>query len=244
MTKTYPVVEVFGPTVQGEGPSVGERVWFVRLGGCDYRCSWCDTMYAVTPSEVRKAPKLTVDEIVTALYDNHYERRGIIVLSGGNPVLHELGPLLDALPDARWQVETQGTMFRDWLHHCDLVVVSPKPPSALGEEKALAGIHKAREFVAKLRSTWALKFVAFDDRDLQFALDCRAACVEVLDPHVRFFWRGSWLSAGTTQQGDLVANVVDRYRWLANEHTRRRELGAFKIGLQAHVLAWPGEMGK
>ena len=51
------VVEVFGPTVQGEGPYAGRVCHFLRLGGCDYRCSWCDTPYAVDPAQVRKVPR-------------------------------------------------------------------------------------------------------------------------------------------------------------------------------------------
>src|SRR5438105_206992 len=51
--QTFPVIEVFGPTVQGEGPDAGRPAYFVRFGGCDYRCSWCDSMYAVEPADVR-----------------------------------------------------------------------------------------------------------------------------------------------------------------------------------------------
>ena len=48
--RTHPVIEVFGPTIQGEGAEAGLPTHFVRFGGCDYRCSWCDTMYAVDPA--------------------------------------------------------------------------------------------------------------------------------------------------------------------------------------------------
>ena len=51
---------MFGPTVQGEGPYAGRVCHFLRLGGCDYRCSWCDTPYAVDPVQVRKVPDLGV----------------------------------------------------------------------------------------------------------------------------------------------------------------------------------------
>ena len=49
----YPVIEIFGPTIQGEGSEAGLATHFIRVGGCDYRCSWCDTMYAVDPAAVR-----------------------------------------------------------------------------------------------------------------------------------------------------------------------------------------------
>ena len=44
------ISEIFGPTVQGEGPLIGRPTVFVRTGGCDYRCTWCDTLYAVLPA--------------------------------------------------------------------------------------------------------------------------------------------------------------------------------------------------
>jgi 7-carboxy-7-deazaguanine synthase len=52
-TRTFPVIEIFGPTIQGEGAEAGLSTHFLRVGGCDYRCSWCDTMYAVDPATVR-----------------------------------------------------------------------------------------------------------------------------------------------------------------------------------------------
>ena len=40
-----PVLEVFGPTIQGEGRVIGRKTMFVRTAGCDYRCSWCDSAF-------------------------------------------------------------------------------------------------------------------------------------------------------------------------------------------------------
>ncbi len=41
------ISEIFGPTIQGEGHLIGQPTVFVRTGGCDFRCEWCDTLYAV-----------------------------------------------------------------------------------------------------------------------------------------------------------------------------------------------------
>src|SRR5271165_5967714 len=127
-----PVVELFGPTIQGEGPDAGVPAYFVRFGGCDYRCAWCDSLHAVEPAEVRaNAEKLGVDDIVERL--NGLESGpDLVVLSGGNPALLELGPLVLALQRTgkRVAVETQGSRWRDWLGTVDRLVISPKPPSS------------------------------------------------------------------------------------------------------------------
>jgi len=52
--RTIPVLEIFGPVIQGEGPLAGQVSHFVRLGLCDYRCSWCDSMFAVDPAQVKE----------------------------------------------------------------------------------------------------------------------------------------------------------------------------------------------
>src|SRR3954449_11904275 len=88
--RTFPVIEIFGPTIQGEGAEAGLPTHFVRLGGCDYRCAWCDTMYAVDPRTVRaRSESLPATEIVGRLHElgGHPEW---VTLSGGNPALHHL----------------------------------------------------------------------------------------------------------------------------------------------------------
>lgn len=246
--RTYPVVELFGPTVQGEGPAQGERCWFVRLGGCDYRCSWCDSMHAVDPEQVRKAPRMEANDIVMHLGLLGMRLGDLLIVSGGNPALHHLDPLLDELRGVRVHVETQGTKFRGWLNRCELVVVSPKPPSAFPDKAddglggANQGLGYARHFVAQLTVPWVLKVVAFDELDLNWAIDCRS---HLLASAPMGWHQGAYLSAGTEQEtDDMAAAVVDRYRWLANRHVESDELAPWRIGLQAHVLAWPGELAR
>lgn len=45
--KKMPIMEIFGPTIQGEGLVIGRKTMFVRTGGCDYSCSWCDSVQAI-----------------------------------------------------------------------------------------------------------------------------------------------------------------------------------------------------
>ena len=133
--KKYPVTEIFGPTVQGEGEHQGKPAYFIRFGGCDYRCEWCDTPHAVLPQAVRAAERLDAFEIVERLRSLP-PGPGWVVITGGNPALHELGALVNALQEHNYKVsvETQGSRWKEWLRDCDSICVSPKPPSSGMEE--------------------------------------------------------------------------------------------------------------
>src|SRR3954451_9335561 len=112
-TKLIPVVEIFGPTIQGEGAEAGVPTRFVRVGGCDFRCSWCDTMYAVDPEIVRTtAEKLSTREIVERI-EALDGRPDWVTISGGNPALHTLDELVAGLHRSgfRVSVETQGSRW-------------------------------------------------------------------------------------------------------------------------------------
>ena len=60
-----PVLEIFGPTFQGEGRAIGQKTMFVRTAGCDYHCDWCDSAFTWDGSE--KPTRMTADEVIAAL---------------------------------------------------------------------------------------------------------------------------------------------------------------------------------
>lgn len=108
------VSEIFGPTLQGEGPSLGRPCGFVRLGGCNLDCSWCDTPYTWDWSRYRPRTELSrvdVDEVVARLDAMAVD---MVVVTGGEPLLQQdrLHPLLLAARSRRWwvEVETNGTI--------------------------------------------------------------------------------------------------------------------------------------
>src|SRR3954447_6224 len=106
-TRLIPVVEIFGPTIQGEGAEAGIPTHFVRVGGCDFRCSWCDTMYAVDPQIVREtAETLSSQEIVTRV-EALDGRPEWVTISGGNPALHKLDELVSGLHCAGFRVSVE-----------------------------------------------------------------------------------------------------------------------------------------
>ena len=129
--KKFPVAEIFGPTIQGEGIDQGVPCHFVRFGGCDFECEWCDTPHAVLAHMVRQARRLTTEEITREIESLHYGPKWIVI-SGGNPALHDLSELTKILQTSGFKVavETQGTKHKEWLNTVDRLCVSPKPPSS------------------------------------------------------------------------------------------------------------------
>lgn len=123
------VNEVFGPTVQGEGPAAGRRAAFLRLAGCNLDCSWCDTPYSWDwkrhdrDSEVHK---MTPVEIERELPDVP-----LLIVTGGEPMLQQPGliELFHRLPGREIHVETNGTI-RPKTYRPMMFVVSPKLASA------------------------------------------------------------------------------------------------------------------
>lgn len=118
-TETLLVSEIFGPTFQGEGPSLGRRCTFLRLGACNLHCTWCDTPYTwdwtgrngrvYDPRQ--ELQRRSVDDVWTDLASRSAE---MLVVSGGEPMLQQsqLLPLLRRAEATRWwiEVETAGTI--------------------------------------------------------------------------------------------------------------------------------------
>ena len=120
-TTRYPVSEIF-TSIQGEGAHLGRVVTFIRLEGCNLRCPWCDT--ADKAFAVKDDDFLSAQDIVKKLESD------FVVITGGEPTIHPLKELIDALHNANCIVamETNGTnpISGDW--DIDWVTVSPKPP--------------------------------------------------------------------------------------------------------------------
>jgi 7-carboxy-7-deazaguanine synthase len=226
------VVEVFGPTIQGEGPYAGRVTHFVRFGGCDYRCSWCDSMHAVEPALVRQADDLTPADVMRRLRE--LEPAPMLVISGGNPALQHLSDLIEHFRAAYElvAVETQGSLWRPWLARVDSLVISPKPPSS-GEATA-AHWRQLEAFMAAsdAHTGRAIKVVVFDGADLAWA-----RMVYDFFGYVPFY-----LSVGTDPD-DTAASLGERYAWLCEQVIADPRLHAAVVLPQLHVVAWGHRVG-
>lgn len=118
------------PSIQGEGPEMGKLVLFIRLGGCNLSCSFCDTKYAQTNWMI-----VPIIEIV-----DYIKRSGLnhIVITGGEPLLQYDGlvkltrMLKDLDPTYHIAIESNGSEYCD-PSPFDLVVVSPKTNSHISK---------------------------------------------------------------------------------------------------------------
>jgi 7-carboxy-7-deazaguanine synthase len=227
--KKFPIIEIFGPVIQGEGAMIGQQTHFVRLGGCDYRCAWCDTLYAVLPEEVRaNSVKMSAHEVVNRLRELNPDTPWV-TLSGGNPALHELGPLIDGMSEAgfRAAVETQGTIYRKWLEDCSLVTVSPKPPSS-GMHQDLATLQRFMNLPGV-----NLKVVVFDDEDLAFARDVRTRYPDV----------PLYLQVGNDLEHDDRDSLLRKLDWLSRQALNDPKLCDAIVLPQLHVLMYGNRRG-
>ncbi|MFD1820334.1 Organic radical activating enzyme [Pseudarcicella hirudinis] len=119
-TQTLPVMEAFY-TLQGEGFHQGKAAYFIRLGGCDVGCHWCDVKESW---DINAHPHFSIEQIVAEAAQ--HEGR-LAVVTGGEPLMHNLDELTKALHQAGIQtnIETSGvceTVSGDW----DWICFSPK----------------------------------------------------------------------------------------------------------------------
>lgn len=164
-TKAYPLMEQFY-TLQGEGFHSGKASYFIRLGGCDVGCVWCDVKDSWDAS---KHPHISSNDIVAAAKEHPGK---IAVITGGEPAMYDLTSLCDALHVAGFQTHIETSGAYEIIGSLDWVTLSPKKFKA-PIEKALV---KADE----------LKVVIYHKSDFewaeQHAKEVNGACKLYLQP--------------------------------------------------------------
>lgn len=116
---TLPVMEAFY-TLQGEGFHQGRAAYFIRLGGCDVGCVWCDVKDSWDAS---RHPLVNIDEIVGAAAA--FPGR-LAVITGGEPLMHQLDELTTALHNKGFETNIETSGSSPLSGHWDWICLSPK----------------------------------------------------------------------------------------------------------------------
>lgn len=239
-----PVAEIFGPTVQGEGPNVGVKCIFVRVAGCDFKCDWCDSKFSwdVKKEQYTGAIKL-MNDLIKMCNDTSTRH---VVFTGGNPCLYDLGIVVRGLTaqHIKVDVETQGSILPLWLGHIDTLVISPKPPSSNQPDV----YHEVNEFIKGITlhkpKNIAIKIPIFDVCDIYFA-ERYASMIEAVRIEFEFEVK-LYLSVGNddvNELGDISDRILDNYRNLIACINDSNKFPNVYILPQVHTLLYGNKQG-
>lgn len=228
--------EIFGPTIQGEGAEIGRPTIFVRSAGCDFRCDWCDTMYAVDTKHAKDWRKITSFDIMAEIERLSQNTPMSITLSGGNPAMQPFEELIDIGHEKGYQfsMETQGSLCKDWFSKLDNLTLSPKAPSSKMDTD-WDMLNKCVE-AAGAKTNVNLKIVIFNEDDYDYA-----QFAAKLFPNVPLYLQAGNHSSDTKSEAD-ISGVLNRLRWLAEKVADDRWNKACVLP-QLHVLAWGNARG-
>ncbi len=125
----YPFNEYFFST-QGEGFHIGKLALFFRFGRCNLRCKFCDTKAALD-----KYTFLTLQKIKNIL-KKYISKTNYLILTGGEPLLYDLKEIIKYAKKLKYviAVETNGTLYQDWLKNIDWLTVSPKKQGEINKK--------------------------------------------------------------------------------------------------------------
>lgn len=226
------ISEIFGPTIQGEGGLIGQPTVFVRTGGCDFRCEWCDTLYAVEPRFKQQWQSLSSADIMQQI-SQLAGAPVLVTLSGGNPALQPLGDLIEMgqAQGYRFSIETQGSVAKDWFALLDHLVLSPKPPSS----GMLNDWDKVDRCIERAQQTHIqFKIVVQDDEDFEFARSVEQRYAE---------FPISLQACNPQPEADSsIELILQRQRWLS-EKVCAEKCYRMRVLPQLHALLWGNQRG-
>lgn len=165
--RRVPLVEDFY-SIQGEGFHSGKPAYFIRLGGCNVGCRWCD---AKATWSAKSAPMVEVSQIVAKVKATSAKA---VVITGGEPLLHPLNELTSALKEADLEILLETSGSAPFSGSFDWVCLSPK------------------RWKQPLESAYAmaseLKVIIESIEDLEWAEECASR----VDSSVKLFLQPEW----------------------------------------------------
>lgn len=183
-------------TIQGEGRNTGKAAYFIRIGGCDVGCHWCDVKESW---DANVHPLTPVEKIISNVLA---WKAGSVVVTGGEPLIYNLAELTRLLKEQKIEtfIETSGAyeLSGDW----DWICLSPKktmPP--------LPGIYeKAQE----------LKVIVFNKHDFKWAEEQASK----VSPDCYLYLQPEW-----SKHQDLLPEIIDYVknnpRWMISLQTHK-----------------------
>jgi 7-carboxy-7-deazaguanine synthase len=218
------ITEIY-KSLQGESTYAGLACVFVRLTGCNLRCSWCDSEFSFYGGR-----KMTLEEVlgeVARLSPNG----GLIEITGGEPMLQEreVIPLMEQLLDADYQVllETSGERVLSRVPKQVVKIVDVKCPHS-GESDTFA-----MENLKALRPHDELKFVLTDRADYEFARDFVASHELGERVHAILFSPAfAKTASGTRDTSHCLLDPQELAQWILDDDVPAR------LSIQIHKLIW------
>ena len=234
-----PIAEIFGPTIQGEGPNTGKKSIFVRVVGCDFDCEWCDSKFAWHKNEntiIYKEEELAVEILNRCIISNTEQ----VILTGGNPCLYDFDKIIDLLHfnDIQVDVETQGSILPKWLNKLDLVVISPKAPSSK-QPDVWENIYQWLQENRAIKT--AIKIPVFNEEDIDFVDKYYRL---IISPD-KFENLKLYINVGNTdtqEKEDISKRVLQDYKKLIDKICKSNMKNVYVMP-QMHTLVWGNKQG-
>lgn len=237
VSRGLPLTECFGPTLQGEGPAAGKAAMFVRFGGCNLSCSWCDTPY--TWDATRFNMREEISRVPVQSVWKAARQAPITVLTGGEPLLHQRtedwDELLRGLTSAHREIhlETNGTIAPSEVttRFVTLAAVSPKLAHAsAGSRTGLNPINR------DTLTAWS-KIATFGRAFLKVVVQTEDDCQTALELGLTTGWPRSaiWIMPEGTDPQTLAGRWPMIARFAADN--------GINASHRLHVLAWGDERG-
>lgn len=208
------ISEIFH-SIQGEGPNSGKPVVFLRLAGCNLRCKWCDTPYALESKQGEEIGAADIVKEIKSFNTNH------LVVTGGEPMIqqNDLKEVLKELSDYFVEIETNGVFESSIDEYINQYNCSPKLSASGNEESKLKLLPSDK--------TW-YKFVIDDETDF---FDSIAYMTEYDIPQDR---------AQMMPQGSTAEESRKNSLWLVEKCIEH----GYNFCPRVHILLWDNERGK
>lgn len=190
-----PLMEAFY-TIQGEGRFTGHPAYFIRLGGCDVGCVWCDV------KESWEAGKWPVEPIEKIVADAMRYPGRLVVLTGGEPLLYNLDPLTRLLKENGFTINMETSGAHPFSGTVDWVCFSPKK------------FKKPHESIYKMADE--LKVVIFHSSDFEFAEAHAAKVRENCELRLQPEW-----SKAEKYTADIISYVKNHPNWNISLQTHK-----------------------